>query len=108
MTTAPSTHHSNENNAMRLVDDLMEPFRPLVDYKVWQLSKTQPDITELTPENKRTLANILYADMPTRIGATPVSVCMQKLAVSLAQVYMEKCEQLELPFAELPMELAGI
>ena len=26
-------HHSNEGNAMRLVDDLMEPFRPMVDCK---------------------------------------------------------------------------
>ena len=30
-------HHSNDANAMRLVDDLMEPFRPMVDLKVWQL-----------------------------------------------------------------------
>ena len=30
-------HHSNEGNAMRLVDDLMEPFRPMIDLKVWQL-----------------------------------------------------------------------
>ena len=32
-------HHSNDANAMRLVDDLMEPFRPVVDFKVWQLNK---------------------------------------------------------------------
>lgn len=30
-------HHSNDANAMRLVDDLMEPFRPMVDVRVWQL-----------------------------------------------------------------------
>lgn len=32
-------HHSNDSNAMRLVDDLMEPFRPVVDLKVWQLDR---------------------------------------------------------------------
>ena len=32
-------HHSNEGNAMRLVDDLMEPFRPVIDLKVWQLNR---------------------------------------------------------------------
>ena len=32
-------HHSNDANAMRLVDDLMEPFRPVVDLKVWQLNR---------------------------------------------------------------------
>lgn len=32
-------HHSNEGNPMRLVDDLMEPFRPIVDLHVWQLQR---------------------------------------------------------------------
>ena len=30
-------HHKNEGNPMRLVDDLMEPYRPIVDLKVWAL-----------------------------------------------------------------------
>lgn len=34
-------HHSNDNNAMRLVDDLIEPFRPLIDLKVWQLWRNE-------------------------------------------------------------------
>ncbi len=46
-------HHSNEGNAMRLVDDLMEPFRPVIDLKVWQLHKQGE--SELTPETKRAL-----------------------------------------------------
>lgn len=32
--TSIGLHHSNDSNAMRLVDDLMEPFRPIVDLKV--------------------------------------------------------------------------
>lgn len=30
-------HHCNDANPLRLVDDLMEPFRPVIDLKVWQL-----------------------------------------------------------------------
>lgn len=105
-------HHSNEGNPMRLVDDLMEPFRPLIDFKVWQINRqtaaSDSSEIELTPEIKRTLATTLYADMQTSSGATPVSVCMQRLAVSLAQVYLGEREQLDLPFAELPMDLFNL
>ncbi|GHU15464.1 hypothetical protein FACS189441_7160 [Betaproteobacteria bacterium] len=65
---------------MRLVDDLMEPFRPVVDLKVWQLQRAGE--TQVTPETKRALVHVLYDDMQTNVGVTPVMVCMQRLAVS--------------------------
>lgn len=97
-------HHSNESNAMRLVDDLMEPFRPMIDLKVWQLSKQGE--TMITPESKRALVRTLYDDMQTSAGATPVMVCAQKLAVSLAQVFMGERDKLDLPLQGLPLNLA--
>ena len=98
-------HHSNESNAMRLVDDLMEPFRPMIDLKVWQLSKQGE--TMVTPECKRALVRSLYDDMQTSAGATPVMVCAQKLAVSLAQVFMGEKDKLDLPLPGLPLNLAA-
>ena len=90
-------HHCNEGNPMRLVDDLMEPFRPLVDLVVWRISRQQEP--ELTPEVKRSLVETLSTDMPTTAGLTPVSVCLQRLATSLAQVYLGERKQLDLPLA---------
>lgn len=98
-------HHSNEGNAMRLVDDLMEPFRPVIDLKVWQLSKQGE--SEVTPETKRALVCTLYDDMQTSAGATPVMVCAQKLATSLAQVFMSERDKLDLPLPGLPLSLAA-
>lgn len=98
-------HHSNDNNAMRLVDDLMEPFRPMMDLKVWQLQRNGE--AQVTPETKRALVRTLYDDMQTSVGATPVMVCAQKLAVSLAQVYLGEREKLELPLPGLPLALAS-
>jgi CRISPR-associated protein Cas1 len=98
-------HHSNEGNAMRLVDDLMEPFRPMIDLKVWQLSKQGE--TMVTPESKRALVRSLYDDMQTSAGATPVMVCAQKLAVSVAQVFMGERDKLDLPLPGLPLNLAA-
>ena len=98
-------HHSNEGNAMRLVDDLMEPFRPIIDLKVWQLHKHGEG--QITPESKRALVRTLYDDMQTGAGATPVMVCTQKLATSLAQVFMGEKDKLDLPLQGLPLNLAA-
>lgn len=98
-------HHSHDNNAMRLVDDLMEPFRPVIDLKVWQLRRNGEH--QVTPESKRALVRTLYDDMQTAAGATPVMVCAQKLAVSLAQVYLGQREKLDLPLPGLPLALAS-
>ena len=98
-------HHSNEGNAMRLVDDLMEPFRPMIDLKVWQLHKQGEG--QVTPESKRALVRTLYDDMQTSAGATPVMVCAQKLATSLAQVFMGEKDKLDLPLPGLPLALAA-
>ena len=98
-------HHSNQGNAMRLIDDLMEPFRPVIDLKVWLLAKN--DEREITPETKRALVRTLYDDMQTSSGATPVTVCAQRLATSLAQVYLGEREKLDLPLPGLPLAMAA-
>lgn len=96
-------HHSNDNNAMRLVDDLIEPFRPVMDIKVWHL--LQEGNFDVNAETKRALVRTLYTDMQTTTGTTPVLVCLQKLAVSLAQVFMKQRDKLELPLPGLPLML---
>jgi CRISPR-associated protein Cas1 len=98
-------HHSHDNNAMRLVDDLMEPFRPVIDLKVWQLRRDLEE--QVTPETKRALVRTLYDDMQSEAGATPVMVCLQKLATSLAHVYLGERSKLDLPLPGLPLSLAA-
>jgi len=99
-------HHSNASNAMCLVDDLIEPFRPMIDLKVWLLIREGESM--VTPDNKRVLVHALYDDMQTTAGVTPVSVCMQRLAVSLAKVYLGERDELDLPLPGLPLELATL
>lgn len=98
-------HHSNDSNPMRLVDDLMEPFRPIIDLKIWQLQRAGK--TEITSDTKRALVRTLYDDMQTIAGATPVTACVQKLATSLAQVYLGEREKLDLPLPGLPLTLGA-
>ncbi len=99
-------HHSHDNNAMRLVDDLMEPFRPIIDWTVWQLERHKT--CELTPETKRVLVKSLYLDIATSSGDTPILVAIQKLATSLALVLTEQHQTLDLPLASLPKGDLGL
>lgn len=96
-------HHSNAANPMRLVDDLMEPFRPFIDLTIWSLE--QSGSLELNPDVKRRLVKCLYADLQGPGGTTPLSVCTQRLATSLAQIYLGEAKQLELPSPPLPLTL---
>jgi CRISPR-associated protein Cas1 len=98
-------HHKNENNAMRLVDDLMEPFRPLLDLRVWQMLRHGH--TEITPATKRTLVHTLFEDMHTAAGITPLMTCVQQLATSLALVYLNERASLELPLPGMALALAA-
>ncbi len=50
-------HHANKLNAFNLVDDLMEPFRPFIDFQVATMDWT--DITSLSIEIKNKLIEVM-------------------------------------------------
>jgi CRISP-associated protein Cas1 len=91
--------HKNSNNAMRLVDDLMEPFRPAVDYVVCKLIEKKS--LEITTETKKALVGALNIVMQTDNGKSEVSICLQNLASSLGQVYQGASSKLNLPITML-------
>jgi CRISP-associated protein Cas1 len=94
--------HSNRSNPMVLVDDLMEPFRPILDREVWRLIRGGK--AELDSEAKAALARVMVIDLPTRIGLSPVMVCAERVAQSLARVYAGEDTELDLPLPSLPLE----
>lgn len=96
-------YHRNRQNPMRLVDDLMEPYRPVMDWQVRELHSQ--GASSVTPEAKRELAHTLYLDMDTEAGRTPLLVCVQKLAVSLAQAFAGEREKLEFALPLRPLLL---
>ena len=78
-------HHSNRANAMCLVDDLMEPFRPMVDYVVVRL--VSAGCEEVDTDAKKALAMVLTSDMATERGTTPLQTCIERAAQSIAQSF---------------------
>lgn len=78
-------HHSNRGNAFALADDLMEPFRPLVDCAALYLNRNSGP--QVDTHAKQVLARLIATDLPLGDGLTPVSVALVKLATSLGQSF---------------------
>ena len=94
--------HSNRGNPMVLVDDLMEPFRPVVDREVRRL--VERGIAEVDREAKADLARIMIVDLPTEEGLSPMMLCAERLTQSLARAYAGEAAALSLPLPRLPLE----
>ena len=74
-------HHHNIYNPMCLVDDLMEPFRPVADFVVHDLVSN--GWTEVTPEVKHILTKIAIVDIREN-KASPLFQVTAHFATSLA------------------------
>ncbi|MBM3531063.1 MAG: type II CRISPR-associated endonuclease Cas1 [Alphaproteobacteria bacterium] len=96
-----SLKHSNRGNALVLVDDLMEPFRPIVDREVHRLKAE--GVSEVTSEAKGALARIMIVDLPADEGQSPLMTCLERLAGSLAKTYAGETDKLVLPQPGLPL-----
>lgn len=96
-------HHSNRSNPMCLVDDLMEPFRPLTDFLVARLLAKGE--SEVTPAAKAVLASVLSLDLTTRLGTTPVASCVERMVLSIAASFETGSPKLDAPEPALPIEL---
>lgn len=77
--------HANRGNAMALADDLVEPFRPLVDALV--AAMILQGIETLDPARKRRFARLIAFDLRVDGDLSPVSVAAGRLAQSLARSF---------------------
>lgn len=97
-------HHRNRGNDMALADDLMEPFRPIVDLIVFRL--WGDGVSSVSRDAKEKLAALTVMDMHSARGRTPFGICLDRLAFSLASCYENGKGELELPLTPLPLEYA--
>jgi CRISPR-associated protein Cas1 len=98
--------HRHPHNAMALADDLMEPFRPVVDLLVRHA--LDDGESRVTPDVKKRLAGVLGYDLITAAGTTPLGTCVQRLAQSLASCYLDGGTVLDLPHVAAPAEASTV
>jgi CRISPR-associated protein Cas1 len=87
--------HNSEQNAFNLADDLIEPFRPLVDLYVAQ----RPALTkgDLMPEDKQALIALLNVDVGMAQGNMSALSAVEYAVESLVRTYESGHAGLDLP-----------
>lgn len=97
--------HHGELNAFNLADDLLEPFRPMVDQWVVRFGPTQSH--EFNPHHKRSLYSLFYARVEQDGQTVLMTTALERMVVSLVTAYETqnpeaiKCPTL-LPIMEEP------
>ncbi len=93
--------HKNPQNPLNLVDDLVEPFRPIADYRIWQSDARR--LQNLSPEIKASLSSITTLTIPIKDETSPLSLAAVKVCRSFAGYCLGETDELLLP--TLPIRL---
>lgn len=79
--------HKNKYNPYCLADDLMEPYRPFVDWLVMDWLTKNPEIEELTKEFKAHLLQVATKDVWIDGKKRPLLVAVKTTVMSLYKCY---------------------
>lgn len=90
-------HHHNRYDPFPLVDDLMEPFRPVVDRVVVEMERVRGPDLELDREAKSTLIQGLMAKQESNGESRTLFDFAERLASSLAAALMGSGSELAIP-----------
>lgn len=90
-------HHHNRYNAYCLADDIMEPYRPIVDGVVRQMILNYQDIQILTVAMKRDLLSIPMLDVSINGQNRPLMVAVDQTTTSLYRCFAGETRRLMYP-----------
>ena len=93
-------HHRNQYNAYCLADDIMEPYRPYVDYIVWQIIRNNGKYLEMSPSMKKALLELPAMDVKIDGKRSPLMNAVQRTTASLAKCYEGTTRKLLYPEME--------
>lgn len=89
--------HSNRYNAFCLADDMMEPYRPFVDFAVWDICQKYPDIDTVEKEIKAEILELLSSDVAMKKQTRPLMIAITHTTASLAGCFTGTKKQIEFP-----------
>ncbi len=90
-------HHRNRANAFALADDVVEPYRPFVDWRVRRLRDGDGRWPDIGPAVKRSLLSVLNETVLVEERRSPLLLAIQSTAASLAKAFMTGAPGLALP-----------
>ena len=89
--------HKNKYNPYCLADDLMEPYRPFVDWLVMDWLTKNPEIEELTKEFKAHLLQVATRDVWIDGKKRPLLVAVKTTVISLYKCYIAEKRLISYP-----------
>ena len=89
--------HKNKYNPYCLADDLMEPYRPFVDWLVMDWLTKNPEIKELTKEFKAHLLQVATKDVWIDGKKRPLLVAVKTTVISLYKCYIAEKRLISYP-----------
>ncbi len=89
-------HHHNQYNGLCLADDLMEPFRPWVDYCVYQMVQSE-QMLEVNQETKKILLGLLSESVIWKEKTLPFMVASHHYTANLKRAYKNSKEKMIFP-----------
>ena len=89
--------HKNKYNPYCLADDLMEPYRPFVDWLVMDWLTKNPEIKELTKEFKAHLLQVATKDVWIDGKKRPLLVAVKSTVISLYKCYIAEKRLISYP-----------
>ncbi len=90
-------HHSNKYNHFALADDVMEMYRPFVDYHILMLVQDEVQTDQLTSAQKMKVLEVMVADVHHEKGRRPLSNSVELICAQLVQALGGDVGALDLP-----------
>ena len=90
-------HHHNRYNAYRLADDIMEPYRAIVDELVLDVYACNADYEDLTTEIKMDLLELLTLDVKFEKVKRPLGVALSMTTASLVRCFRGEERKISYP-----------
>jgi len=88
-------HHHNKLNPYCLADDIIEPYRPFVDRKIFTMHVGNED--ELNPLHKKELADLCNERFIMDDKRLTLEHCMKQTVISLVRSFKEKKNVIQFP-----------
>ena len=97
-------HHHNQYNNYCLADDLMEPFRPMIDHVVYTMSLQEGFSGEpLRPDDKSSLIAPILGRFQMADELCTLFECLSRMVHSLVRFFSKEITALEIPFLLIPV-----
>ncbi|MBL7013493.1 MAG: type II CRISPR-associated endonuclease Cas1 [Candidatus Marinimicrobia bacterium] len=90
-------HHKSQYNPFPLADDIMEPYRPMVDELVLNMVLAEDDYLDLTPETKKTLLQLPVMDVKMGKNKKPLMIAASSTTSSLVRCFMGEDKKIIYP-----------